>query len=57
MRISFKKLFFFFQGLDQIKFIIDVLLTSALNDHVSLLQLYYLIIDCSDHRLLHAFVH
>lgn len=57
MSMFIKKMSFFFQRFDQIKLLIDVLLASALYDHVALLQLYHLIIDCSDHRLLHAFVH
>ena len=56
MSMFMKKTPFFFQRFDQTKLLIDVLLASALYDHVALLQWYHLIIDRSDHRLLHAFV-
>ncbi len=37
MSMFIKKMSFFFQSFDQIKFVIDVILASAFNNHVALL--------------------
>lgn len=57
MCVILEKGFFLFYCFSQRHLVCDILLTSASDDHIALLQMDHLIVDNVNHSLLCPFVH